>query len=178
MFYIRIPYSLDKNLGAAYNLEMELLPNDDDWAVLMDTDTMFMDNAQPQFFEKAIAAKPNAGMFTCYASRTGMVNQRFNDNAYANSPDLTLHRSLSITQLQKPLRLKQINGPIAGFCMAIKKSTWKQIGRFEEKGLLSIDTNYSRRVIASGLKIFLIENIYLLHYYRLMEGSQNKNHLL
>jgi len=178
MIYIRSPYSFEKNLGAAYNKEMELLPNDDDWAILMDTDTLFLDVEQPRLFQKAIEANPNAGIYTCYASRTGMRKQQFENNKYTLSADLKLHRQIAIDQLKKPFSVIPIKGEIAGYCFAIKKSTWKSVGRFSEKGILSVDTDFSKRLIQNNLQIFLIENIYILHYYRLLEGYQNKSHLL
>ena len=42
MIYHRTVWATDKNIGAAYNREMELLPNDSDYACFLDADAMFL----------------------------------------------------------------------------------------------------------------------------------------
>ena len=176
MIIITTPYSLEKNLGKAYNEAMAMLPADDDWNIMRDVDTMFLDNKAPYHFAQAIKQKPDAGIFTCYASRTGRAQQKFN-GTISPDPSLINHRKIAIRQASV-LSLKPITEPIAGFCMAVKKSTWKQLGGFKEEGILSIDLDFSRRVLQSGLKIWLIESVYMLHYYRLIEGGPSyKEHL-
>jgi GT2 family glycosyltransferase len=170
------PFSFDKNLGQAYNDEMDRLRSDDDWAVLMDTDIMFLDNKAPFHFKKAIELYPEAGLFTCYASRTGKPEQRL-INVNAQSSDIVYHRKLAIKQAEV-FSLKEIKVPIAGYCFAVQKKTWKQIGGFKTTGILSVDTDFSSRILAAGKRIYLIESVYCLHYYRLAEGGASyKDHL-
>lgn len=44
--------------------------------------------------------------------------------------------------------------------------------------ILGVDTQISNEIRAHGLKILLMRGIYLMHYYRLMEGRKSKAHLM
>jgi len=177
MILISTPYSFERNLGKAYNEIMSLLPSDDDWAVLRDIDTMFLDNKAPFLIREAINLKPEAGLFTCYASRTGRGEQKFK-NTISNDSNINNHRQIALRQ-QKKVFLKLIKKPIAGFLMVLNKKVWKDQGGFIEKDLFSIDLEFSDRLLKANKPIYLIENLYIFHYYRLMEGGVNyKKHLL
>ncbi len=177
MILISTPFDPGKNIGQAYNRVMEMLPSDHDWAVLRDIDTLFLDNKDPLIIQSAIEMKPDTGMFTCYASRTGRGEQKYL-GSISPDPNIINHRKIALQQRQGPIRFKEIRRPIAGYCMILQKKTWKDLGGFKEKGLLSIDLDFTGRLLESGRKILLIENLYLFHYYRLMEGGVNyKEHL-
>jgi hypothetical protein len=68
MIYFFTPYSFNLKLLDAIARCMNLLMPDD-WALLMDGDAMFL---QPDFghrIQRHVEAHPDAGLFTCYASR-------------------------------------------------------------------------------------------------------------
>jgi hypothetical protein len=68
MIYFFTPYSFNLKLLDAIARCMDLL-QPDDWAVIMDGDAMFL---QPDFghrIKRHIEPHPEAGLFTCYASR-------------------------------------------------------------------------------------------------------------
>jgi hypothetical protein len=71
---------------------------------------------------------------------------------------------------------------IAGHLMVIRKSTWTRVLpgillSAAGKKILGVDTKISQAVLAAGLKILLMEDIYLLHYCRLKEGFEYTKHL-
>ena len=55
------------------------------------------------------------------------------------------------------------------------------IEKYDFKSYLEVGvqygTNFSRKILKNGLKIWLIENAYVFHYYRFLEGIEYKNHL-
>jgi hypothetical protein len=69
--YYLIPYNTDKNIGIYYNEAMELLPNDNDWMVFVDGDTIFTTADYGSLIKDVIQDNPDYDMFTCYTNRVG-----------------------------------------------------------------------------------------------------------
>jgi GT2 family glycosyltransferase len=173
--YYFTPYSLDKNLGAAYNQYMELLPSDDDWACFLDGDTMFLTFDWGHLIQSAVESHPEAGMFTCYTNRVNNPNQCYR-KYFSENRNIVAHRNIAkVCRETCKNRVKQLTRSISGMMMIIQKKTWKQFPFIE--GIIGVDTDISKRLLAGGKKIFLIESVYLLHYYRLAEGRRYKKHL-
>ena len=63
--------------------------------------------------------------------------------------------------------------------MAIKKKTWKEVGKFPEipNKILDVDGLFSSKIIRAGKDIYLMRGVYKLHYYRMAEGRKYKDHL-
>jgi len=174
IFYFT-PYATDKNLGAAYNRYMELLPNDDDWACFTDGDTMFLTTDWGHTIQNAIENNPNAGMFTCYTNRVNNKEQLYRGNFNPNR-DIIAHRNIAkVCHEIGKNRVKKLERMISGVMMIIQKKTWKEF-RFGD-GLLGVDNDISKRMLKAGKQILLIESIYLMHYYRLAEGRTFTEHL-
>ena len=173
--YYFTPYSLDKNLGEAYNRYMELLPSDDDWACFLDGDTMFLTPDWGHLIQSAIEKNPGAGMFTCYTNRVNNKEQLY--RGYFNtSRDVVAHRNIAkVCHETGRNRVKPLTRPLSGMMMIIQKKTWREFP-FSD-GLLGVDNDISRRLLKAGRSILLMESIYLLHYYRLAEGRTYKEHL-
>ena len=169
MIIIVTPFSFEKNLGKAYNEAMNLLPSDDDWAIITDIDILFMDNKAPFHFKKAIELFPETGIFTCPANRTGRGQQKYKGEL-SKDANIINHRKIAIKEAEK-FRVKDITEPIAGYIMAIRKGVWKSVGGFKEAEILGIDLDFSKKVMAAGYTIKLIESVYIFHYYRLLEGG-------
>jgi GT2 family glycosyltransferase len=173
--YYFTPYALNKNLGAAYNHYMELLPNDDDWACFIDGDAMFLTPDWGHLIQKAIEAFPETGMFTCYTNRVGNKQQLYR-GIFSNNQDMGAHRNIAkVCHEIGKNRTKKLSGPISGVMMIIQKKTWREF--LFKDGLLSVDNDISKRLLQAGKEIRLIESIYLLHYYRMAEGKKYKKHL-
>ncbi len=65
---------------------------------------------------------------------------------------------------------------ISGMMMLFRKKTWLLVGGFYERGILDVDKIFSREITSRGMKIGIMQGMYIMHYYRLVEG--NKEHLL
>jgi GT2 family glycosyltransferase len=178
MTYYFIPYDLNGNVGKAYNEYMQLLPQDTDYGVLTDRDIMFLTSDYGKQIEDIIKMYPDTGIFTCYCNRVGNPWQRYN-GVISENQDWKYHIDLALKlQKEKYLEVKEIPRSISGFLMVIQKKTWQRVGGFLEQGILTIDNNFSRKVLAIGKKILLMEGIYVFHYYRLLEGGRkSKQHL-
>lgn len=174
--YYGIPYSLERNLGAEYNRYMKLLPNDDDWMVLNDGDTMFLTFDFGHHIAEVIKKLPDAGIITCKTNRIRQKLQQFKEN----SPDVIVHRLLA-QDLDKKYRgqVERVTKTISGFFMAIKKKTWLEMGKFSEKDgkLIAVDTAFSKKVLDKGKSIYVMQGMYVFHYYRFVEGWNYIEHL-
>lgn len=62
--------------------------------------------------------------------------------------------------------------------MMVNKSVWNDHKFSEEGKCLGVDTDYNRRIRASGLDIFRMDGLYILHVYRMAQGVHDKTHLL
>lgn len=150
---------------------MSLLPNDDDWMCFTDLDTCFLDPKDPEKIEYFIDKYPDTGIFTCYTNRVGNKYQLLNGIKSEDS-DILNH-----IKIAKSISgdCKEIKSIISGMCMIVKKSTWSKVGGFQN-GLLGVDNKFSHIVLRYGMKIRLIESVYLFHVYRL--DTNSKSHLL
>lgn len=191
MIYYFKPFSIESNLGQAYNDYMKLLPNDEDWACFCDLDTMFLTpDVGKQIADIIEKYKDHkVGVFTCYASRTGNVFQCLN-GIISDDPDIRNHRRIAL-QLQKENydSITDLNDLISGHLMIVQKKVWADVGFFADevsekmqlrgikKNLLAVDNRFSKRCLNNNYKIYLMNGIYILHYYRMLEGKLNKDHL-
>ena len=176
IFYF-VHYSLEKNIGKAYNQYMSLLPKDDDWGILMDGDTMFLTFDWGHAINEVIKKLPDAGIITCYTNRIAKNKVQLYGN---DSHDIILHRAIA-KKLDKDFRggYRKINQMISGFFMAIKKKTWIEVGKFPEipNKILDIDGLFSNKILKAKKSIYLMRGMYKLHYYRMAEGAKYKDHL-
>ncbi len=173
------PYRSDKNLGKAYNDAFEMV-GDDDWICLRDIDTMFLTPSGPLIIEMYVKQFPDAGILTCFTNRVGNRLQMVH-GAMSNVRDIAFHigRAEAIQEPAiKQLKVTKLNSPISGMLMVISKRTWQDIPFMEGIGCLGVDTEFSNQVYKSGKKILLMNALYVWHTYRLMQGAQNKKHLL
>lgn len=179
MVYYFTPYSINKDLGRAYNQYVDIVPNDDDWICLVDADSCFLTPDFGHTIQDIIDKYPDTGLFTTYTNRVGNLEQCY-QNYISPDPNVLNHRKIAQDLVVKNKdKVKEINKIISGMIMIFKKSTWKEVGKFpEDKGILAIDNRFSKRILLSGKKIRLIESIYLFHFYRMDTGIKNKKHLL
>jgi len=181
MIYFFTPYSFDFKLLDAIAGWMYLL-NPEDWAVIMDGDTMFL---QPDFghqIQRHIQLHPEAGLFTCRASRCHYKIQQVPGADMLND-SILYHKEIADEVKQgSPGVSSTISRRIAGHLMVIRKSTWDKILPVvritaSEKRILGVDTKISKAILKTGLEIRLMRDIYLLHYCRLAEGFDYTKHI-
>ena len=178
MIYYATPYNTAKNLGLAYNKDMERLPNDNDYCCFTDGDTMFLNPYYGFQIEKIVAENPDVDMFTCMTNRVkrsyqcvkGMYECDSLSEHYAKAIELASVYNTEIVDITK-------ENLISGVMIMIKKSSWRKVGGFLEGGMLGIDNAIHLQILKAKGKVALMTGIYLLHWYR-GGDSRNKSHLL
>lgn len=182
MIYFFTAYSLNKKLFEGYDECMALI-KEEDWACFLDGDTLFFENNFGHQIQEYVDKYPDTGMFTCYSSRCGYGYQ-VPEGIDQENDSITYHRRKSKEIHEKyHLQVLELKDHIAGHLMCIKKSTWMLIRQdllrvTDGANLLGVDTQISNQLLRRGLKIFLMRGIYLMHYYRMLEGKNFKGHLM
>ena len=182
MIWFFTPYSFEKKMLAAWQAYMGLVKDDDDWVVMMDGDIAIFQANFGHIVREYIDKYPDTGLFTCYASRSG-TGYMMPEKNLMNAHNIMIHHHLSEKlQRERYLRAKEIDRRVTGHFMCIKKATWKAISKEVEKeceglNILSVDTKISETILRRGMKIRLMESLYVLHYYRLKEVAKRKQML-
>lgn len=182
MLYFFTPFSFEKKLFEAYDRYISLLPNNNDWACITDGDTAFLLADFGFHIQEYINKYPETELFTCYASRCFYTYQVPNQVNQQND-SIRYHYQQAVTHhTHQYLEIKDLHSPIAGHLFVIKKSTWLAIRENVKRICLhetieGVDTAISNAIIARKQPIRLMKGIYLLHYFRLVGGVDNKKHL-
>lgn len=167
-----------KSIGKYYNQCCRIVPNSDDWVCMWDSDVMVFNTFVDwnPFLEDVIKRNPDVALFTCVANRIGTHKQRVN-------PKQDTDASMAHQRL-KAERIYKMNGnsvrkdanSISGLMMLFQRKTWDMVGGFYETGILEVDNIFARAVKSKVGRIGILQGMYVMHYYRLLEG--NKDHLL
>ena len=179
MIWFFTPYSFDASLFEAYDSYMQLVQNDEDWVCMTDGDAFFFQSNFGHLIQDYIDAEPDTGMFTAYANRIGNPNQIL-ANRLKEIDSIKYHYKISDAQnRQAHGQTSIIPTIVSGFIMVIKKSTWNQLRdqikqSCEELKQLKVDNEISRALMSAGMKIRRMNGIYMLHYYRMVEGKSNR----
>lgn len=175
MIHVTIPYALDKNLGAAYNRAMQLIPAND-WACIIDYDVQFLTPDAIKHLHEYVRLHPDAGMMTCFTNRVG-CNEQLLSGKFSEKSDMLHHLNLAKIQQKKLYQMTELKSLISGFLMVIKKETWED-HRFVESGkCLGVDNHFCKAVQASGKKVLRMDGIYVFHTYRLGKNRLDASHL-
>jgi GT2 family glycosyltransferase len=182
MIYYSVPYSIEKNLGKYYNDFMRMLPSDDDYGCFVDGDTMFTTTNYGHIINDVVNENPDVGCFTCYTNRIGCkwqvapgVDQDTNDMNYHRNFGLSLQTIFgSECEDMTDVSNKEV---LSGHLMLLKKSVWKKIGGFAEKGMLGIDNDLHWKIKKNNEKVYIMKGIYIFHWYR-WPDPKNKSHLI
>lgn len=156
------PFRTDKNLGAAYNAAMALLP-DDGWALLMDHDMHFTTTRWHQQCLDAIAADPT-GTFTAITNNIGSRWQRVAPDLVTSHMTPDGHRALGSRLLENRNLLDvTATAGIGGVVILISKANWKLIGGFVD-GMFCVDHQMHFALRDAGRRVYLIEGFYVYHH--------------
>jgi GT2 family glycosyltransferase len=181
MIHDIIPYSIDKNLGKAYNDAMALIP-DGDHVCFRDGDTCWLTPKYGVHLAEYVRLYPDA-VLTCWVSR---IHERAEQQAPGNREQFDMREHLKLSELYKAnlYRVTHLHGFVSGTCMVIPKSVWlkhkfaeKQV--YEDQGphnLLGVDNDFTNRIRAAGIPVLRMDGIYIWHTYRLLTNS--KEHLM
>lgn len=162
---------------------MNLVQDPSDWVCFLDGDTAFLRSDFGHVIQQYINAYPDAGMFTCYASRCHYQVQT-RRGTEMNNPSLIYHKDMA-DKVHEELhgQVKKVNRRIAGHLMVIKKEIWLKIREkvkknTASKAILGVDTKISYAILELNKDILLMRGVYILHYLRLKRGFGYKEHLL
>lgn len=159
-----IPYADDRNLGAAYNECMEMLP-EDGWAVLLDHDVMFTTREWHRQIADAIATVPEG----CFSGVTNRIKCPFQqvEGVSMKNHDIRYHREVG-KRLLSNLNLHDVTDEVrtpSGFLICLSKRAWLEIGKFPN-GLHYLDRTIWEALRAVGRRLYIIEGLYVYHWHR------------
>mgnify|MGYP001202445677 CR=1 FL=1 len=182
MLYFFTPYSFNNKLLDAYDHYISLLPNDTDWACFTDGDVMFLNSDFGHRIADYIRLYPETGLFTAYASRCFYPYQVPPQTDQNNASIKYHHQTASLMLKHHHGSVIEINKRIAGHLLVIQKKTWllireKVFDIAQHETIEGIDTAISNTIVEAGLKILLMKGMYVMHYFRMMEGVKSKKHL-
>ncbi|MDP3445489.1 MAG: hypothetical protein Q8T08_21735, partial [Ignavibacteria bacterium] len=124
----------------------------------------------------------DTSMFVCFTNRIGNKQQKYSDDLsevdsirmqYLVAEFLYKNHHCEVTDLQTPT---------SGFMMAIQQKTWCLIrDELEEKTkdnfLLRIDRMIATILLDKKMSIRRMDGLFMLHYYRMVEGNKEKRGL-
>lgn len=179
------PINHHKNLGFIYNEYMNLLPNDDDYAVLCDHDMMFTTYNWYRQIEEIIKNYGNdsqIGMFVPRTNRLWYDYQKPTDlkskMILQLSNDISIHREFGVKmEHENYLKITRYprEGRAAGVMMVVKKAIWKNL-KFND-GMLGVDFSFHDKIRSINKEVYIMEGIYIYHWYR-NNNKNNYSHLL
>ena len=157
-----MPFSTEMNLGAAYNQAMTLLP-DDAWACFLDHDAIWTTREWYRQIQEAIRAVPDAGALTAMTNRIAAPWQQIGDR---DNHDMACHRKFGAARAKVRTLLDVTNTKgMGGVVMVISKRAWQRVGGFVD-GMLCVDHKMHFALREMGLRIWLMENLYVYHWRR------------
>ena len=177
MIFVNQPFcppAHGKDLGLAYNEFMSRLRRDD-WACFLDHDAMFTTRDWYGQLEKAVAFKPYAGFFTCMTNRCWCPWQKH--WACPHDDDIGRHREFgdvlkvemkgTITEIEKE-KICESGHWFSGVMILVSVRAWQRVPF--RSGLCGVDNLFHHETYEAGLKAYLLEGLYIYHWYRNRDG--------
>ncbi len=163
------PYSIEKNIGKAYNEACELVP-DGDWICLRDGDTMFLTPEWGQHIQQIaeVAIQSNYALVGCMTNRLA-TNSRQIIGEYDNH-DIKYHHMGAINRRELyGNEIIDFQHVLAAHFLLFPRSTWDKV-KFAEK-TVHFDTLFSNSVAKWG-KLGLATGLYIYHMYRIWSDQR------
>ena len=184
MLVTAIAYHPEKKLAVAYNQIMERM-YPDDWVCFLDHDAMFTTYGWYNQIQEIIEGHPNGGLFAAMTNRIGVriqvpdaerskqVLEEYGGPVFTiptNPHDIPFHRKFGSDLAKKRYAaVTDITNRMSnGVVMVTSKKMWEKVGGFNEEreGLGGCDTDYHRDVKKKGGKVYLMQGVYVYHWYR------------
>ena len=177
---------------------MDALPSDNDYACFIDHDAMFTTSDWYPQMTAIVKAYPDVGAFGCRTNRNGHTFQLVG-NIDMNNHDISYHRTIG-SYLQKEYyddvfcihgNVKDLVGPhrsgnteqpgFSGTLILLKKSAWRQMGKFQTEefvhtdasgsekvtdGFLHVDSEFRKRLARHHIPFYIMNGVYVYHWYR------------
>lgn len=170
------PFSMDKKYGTELNRCISLLP-DDDWVCVTDWDCMLLSPLQVPKMYEYIAQYPEVDLFLATSNRSGSHSQRYKGRISGDDSMKAWH--LEAENLLKGSNSITLNadGKISGYLMLFSKRTWEKYGFSNDLDVLHVDRDFTRKILEQNGVVAIMNRILVWHSYRLLHGTQNKEHL-
>lgn len=174
MIHFLTPY-YKGDLGKAYNIAAELIPSND-WVCFIDADVMVLNSNFGDILQECIDKFGRQyPLMTCLTNRVAEPSQRLAGHLNEN-PSALYHKKMADKVAMNPPSVKEAPRPISGMLMLFPKWLWADIGGFKS-GILGVDNDFHHKVVSSGRKVGVIQNLYVFHYYRLHKAVNDVTHL-
>lgn len=175
------PFACDKELGREYNGHCSLVPNDDNWIMILDWDCYILDISSYHVIDKAIEKYPETEIFGAYTNRVGYNWQLGPDNnkIYEQSLnyDMAFHKKLAKAYASKRADGSCLPIPtVAGFFMLFRKKYWKQ-NPFQEKIMTDRGRTFDKQFCKGATDMKVIQGLYVFHQYRMDKDILDRSHL-
>lgn len=173
-----------KNLGRAYNEEMERAPQDSH-VILRDGDTCWLTPDYGIHIAEYVRLYPDA-VLTCWTNRINEKAEQQYKQADRNCTDMRPQLIIAEAMKERLYEVTALVGFISGFCMIVPKKVWElhkfsEVQVYEGRGphnLLGCDNDFTNRIRAAGVQVLRCDGIYLFHIYRMLQGDHDKKHLM
>jgi hypothetical protein len=67
---------------------------------------------------------------------------------------------------------------MSGLLMIVPKKVWGKVPFVENGGCLGVDSQFRIDLHNAGIKIYIMDGVFIMHSYRLLNGVNYKKHLL
>lgn len=178
--HIRIPYSLTKNIGEQYNKEFATC-SDGDALAFLDGDMMFCTPDFGHILQEYHELYPN-DVLTCYVNRTHPLSKE--QQHPMNLIDVMECIKIAMS-IRNDRTVTPVTGVVSMLLQVIPKSVWQRFPFIEhnkyrpgETNMLGCDSEWTNRIRANGVRILIMNGMFMYHQYRLLSAGQNKEHLL
>jgi len=159
------------------------LLTDDNHAVFMDGDTMFLTPDYGMIIAKYVEQYPDT-VLTCWTNRIHELAIGQLDKLAPATDSIADHIRYAKEVSEREVNVTPITGPVSGFLMVVPKRVWLQhkfteVQVYAKSGpynLLGVDNEFTNGVRVLGIPVLRMNSIYIFHTYRLLDGS--KAHLL
>jgi hypothetical protein len=160
--FTMMPFSTEMNLGKAYNEAMALLP-ENAWACFLDHDAIWTTREWYRQIAEAIRTVPDAGALTAVTNRIAAPWQQVGD---PDNHDMAHHRRFGAERLKIRTLLDVTDTKGFGGCVIVlSKRAWQRVRGFVD-GILCVDHKMHFALRDAGLRIWLMENLYVYHWRR------------
>lgn len=176
MIYYFAPFDSDKNIGRSHNQHCALVPNDEDWICITDSDVLFLlPDTKKQIEDVINKHGKDYQVFGCLTNRIASHHQRICFPDLFEESDIRSHKHLAAMAKQlmySEVRSTDIN--VAGFLMIFQKKTWNKY-KFSDNSI-RFDSEFTDKVKADGGNLGIMQGVYVFHDYRL--GHENPTHYI
>lgn len=162
----------DENFAESCNRFMEMVPNDEDFGIILDHDAMFTTTTWMKQIQEAVSRYPQANAFCAITNRIYSKFLWANAEIDKNSNDIAYHRSrgkeIAMAHGSDCALAPQVskeNRGWGGYFMMLRKRTWREIGGFRIDKAGGTDWNSHADLQKIGEDVYVLQGVYLYHWY-------------